>query len=492
MRRLAPAALLLGLAAMPAAARAEQFVLFDVTFTYTKADADNARPSKSHFYVKGDLINKDRPRDWTAPVDYRNGTAHVRLEVLEKPPGGAPTTWTICYIPNKGRSNGYGCMGTGVYREAGIYERDVAMTEFWENRSIVWEEGIKQMDLVIKDDSGGQGHAHRRKDPERYFPTKVRITVVQVSAGSKYDPKQVPAPASRDAPAGVARIREDARALAPLASTDLARAFLKAADSLPAVAPRTLHFDQASKSYLTDREAGLRADRAGLKVVPVDESFFYNTRYGSPLAYARPMEILGRAGLADLAGRKVADLGCGGIGPIRLMAAMGADALGIDVDPTLAALYGRDDLGRLGKGNVDIAIGRYPQDEAIRARVSGLDVFLSKNTLKRGYVHPDRGKAFIDLGPDAAFLEGLRAAIKPGGYALIYNLGPAPGKDYLPMADIRCPFPREAWERAGFRVEAIDADDSEAARKMGVTLGWGDAAAMEKNIFASYTLARRP
>jgi len=170
----------------------EQFVLFDTTFTYTKADADNSKPSKSHFYVKGDLINKDRPKDWTTPVDYRNGTAHVRLEVLDKPPGGAPTTWTICYIPNKGQGNGYGCMGAGIYREAGVYERDVPMTEFWENRSIIWEQGIKQMDLVIKDDSGGQGHAHKRKDAELYFPTRVRMTVVQVSAGSKYDPKLVP------------------------------------------------------------------------------------------------------------------------------------------------------------------------------------------------------------------------------------------------------------------------------------------------------------
>jgi hypothetical protein len=198
-RRFAPAALLLGLAIIPMAARAEQFVLFDVTFTYTKSDADNSKPSKSHYYVKGDLINKDRPRDWTAPVDYRNGMAHVRLEVLDKPPGGAPTTWTICYIPNMGQGNGYGCMGTGVYREAGVYERDVPMTEFWENKSIVWSEGIKQMDLVIKDDSGGQGHAHKREDHERYFPTKVRITVVQVSAGSKYDPTLVPGlPAKAD------------------------------------------------------------------------------------------------------------------------------------------------------------------------------------------------------------------------------------------------------------------------------------------------------
>jgi hypothetical protein len=172
--------------------RAEQFVLFDVTFTYTKEDADNSKPSKSHYYVKGDLINPDRPKDWTHPVDYRNGTVHIRTEVIEKPAGGEPTTWTLCYIPNKGQKNGYGCTGTVVYREKGVYEQDVSMKTFWQNDSIVWSEGIKQMDLVIKDGSGGSGHAHKRPDHEKFFPTKVRITMVQVSAGAKYDPTLVP------------------------------------------------------------------------------------------------------------------------------------------------------------------------------------------------------------------------------------------------------------------------------------------------------------
>jgi hypothetical protein len=171
---------------------ADQFVLFDVTFTFTKADADNSTPSKSHYYVKGDKINPLRPKDWTAPVDYRNGTVHIRAEVIEKPPGGEPTTWSICYIPNKGQGNGYGCTGTDLYREKGVYEKDVSMKSFWQNDAIVWSEGIKQMDLVMKDGSGGSGHAHKRADFEKFFPTKMRFTVVQVSAGAKYDPAQVP------------------------------------------------------------------------------------------------------------------------------------------------------------------------------------------------------------------------------------------------------------------------------------------------------------
>src|SRR4051794_38714476 len=86
--------------AAPSLADAEQFLLFDVTFTYTKANADTSTPSKSHYYVREPVLNPARPRDWTSPVDYRNGTVHIRAEVIEKPAGGEPTTWTICYIPN--------------------------------------------------------------------------------------------------------------------------------------------------------------------------------------------------------------------------------------------------------------------------------------------------------------------------------------------------------------------------------------------------------
>jgi hypothetical protein len=178
-------------------APAQQFVLFDATFTYTKQDADTSKPSKSHYYVRGKMLNADRPKDWTAPVDYRNGTVHIRLEVLDKPAGGAPTTWTVCYIPNKGRKAGYGCTGTQVYKEKGVYERDVKMTQFWQNDCIVWEKGIKEVHLVMKDDSGGAGHAHTRPDPERYFPTRVRITVTQVAKGAKYDPKLAPNPPAK-------------------------------------------------------------------------------------------------------------------------------------------------------------------------------------------------------------------------------------------------------------------------------------------------------
>ncbi len=192
MKKIAQILFLLALPLFSMAQKNNQFVLFDVQFEYTKENADNSTPSKSHFYVKGERINANRPIDWTSPIDYRNGKVHVRLEVLKKAEGNFPTVWTLCYIPNHGQGNGYGCTNTPIYTEAGVYEKDIEMTSFWENESIIWSEGIKQMDLVIKDDSGGQGHAHKRADSEHFFPTTVRITMVQVPAGEEYDPNLLP------------------------------------------------------------------------------------------------------------------------------------------------------------------------------------------------------------------------------------------------------------------------------------------------------------
>lgn len=173
-------------------AEAEQFVLFDVTFTFTKEEADNSKPNPSHIYLKDDRLNPARPKDWLAPIDYRNGTAHLRVEVLDKPAGGEATTWSVCYMPFKGQAKGYGCLGAPVYKEAGVYEKDIPMTSFWQNDNIVWTEGVREVHLVMKDGSGGNGHAHKRADHEKFFPTRVRMTLVQVSAGAKYDPALVP------------------------------------------------------------------------------------------------------------------------------------------------------------------------------------------------------------------------------------------------------------------------------------------------------------
>jgi hypothetical protein len=72
-----------------------------------------------------------------------------------------------------------------------VHEKDLDMNRFWQNEDIIWSQGIKEMHLVIKDDHNL--HAHKRPDPAKFFPTKVRMTLIQVSKGAKYDPKLAPA-----------------------------------------------------------------------------------------------------------------------------------------------------------------------------------------------------------------------------------------------------------------------------------------------------------
>jgi hypothetical protein len=44
------------------------------------------------------------------------------------------------------------------------------------------------MHLVMKDTDDAAGHAHKRADATKFFPTTVRITMTQVAAGAKYAP----------------------------------------------------------------------------------------------------------------------------------------------------------------------------------------------------------------------------------------------------------------------------------------------------------------
>lgn len=173
----------------PKASHAEQFTLFDVTFNFTWQDAINSTPSKSHYYVKSDKLNAQRPTNWMAPIDYRTGKVHIYLEVLEKPAGGQKQGWALCYVGG----GSYGCPYTKYYTEKGVYESEVDMTSFYNNATIDWTKGITEVDLVYTINDSGQGHVHFFPElQDKTTPTKVRIAMVQVSKGSTYDPSKLP------------------------------------------------------------------------------------------------------------------------------------------------------------------------------------------------------------------------------------------------------------------------------------------------------------
>jgi SAM-dependent methyltransferase len=309
------------------------------------------------------------------------------------------------------------------------------------------------------------------------------------------------------APPQPSALPAEARKLQPLARSALGRAFLKAAEGAPPYASRTVYRRGQAREWLGAAAFAqlMAADCAAWTPVTIAEDIYQGLFYGSPLAYLLPLERIGEAGFGGLRGKRMADFGHGGIGQLRLFAELGAAAVGIDVDLLQPVLYAAPaDQGPLGKagGSVKLVHGRFPADPRAVAEVGGgYDLFLSKNTLKRGYIHPAEKvdpRLLVDLGADdPTFLKAVARALKPGGWLVIYNLSPAPnvaGKPYRPMADGRCPFSADDLAAAGFETLVRDGVDDKAARALGAALGWDTPPVnlkLEDDLFARITVARR-
>ncbi len=337
---------------------------------------------------------------------------------------------------------------------------------------------------------------------------------------------RLPSSATPDAPRAtttsptVRRLINEASALMPLAQSDLAKRFLTATESLPAVAPRTVYVNEMTREYYSPREfADLpEATRIKLNKTELDDYRYYYTKYGSPLAFFRALDIATSLGMADVSGKRILDFGYGSIGHLRLLASLGANMTGVDPDSYLDALYsdagdqgsvppaaghGRGIFG--GRGSITLAHGYYPKEAAMVTRVGqGYDIIFSKNTLKRGYLKPERKadkRQLIDLGvSDEVFLKTLVNALNPGGKIVIYNLYPTPSgpkEVYKPYADGRSPFTREQYEKAGLKVLAFEAEDNIAIRKIARALKWDKNEKGETidnpdtNLFAMYTVLER-
>jgi SAM-dependent methyltransferase len=289
--------------------------------------------------------------------------------------------------------------------------------------------------------------------------------------------------------AGVSAIQRDAKALRPLVQTDLAIRFLAASADLPSIGSRSIfHNDKRTQWFSSAEAAKLPEDqRKALHERPIDESIYYDTKYGSPLAYSRPIDLLGQSGLTQFSSKRILDFGYGTIGHLGLMASCGADVVGLDVDPFLTALYSEpSDQGAVktrdgSQGQIRLVNGRFSEDAVRKAVGDGYDLIISKNTLKRGYVHPPPEEhvpqsQMVELDvDDESFIKLMFEMLKPGGRFLIYNLCPkqaAPGQKYIPWADGRCPFDQSLLEKTGFKVIQFDRDDSDAARSMGRVLQW--------------------
>jgi SAM-dependent methyltransferase len=295
-----------------------------------------------------------------------------------------------------------------------------------------------------------------------------------------------------------ATIASEADAMRALVRTPATHAFLDAARALPAIKPRQVYQRGTDRKALLSAAQFRQLPPAQAKAYAAktrDEAYYYTTGYGTPVAFARPLDIALGLSKAPLKGMRIVDFGFGSIGHLKMLAAAGAHVTGIDVDPRLASLYADpSDTGPSGAGSVALHFGRFP---ALNAELppGPFDVFITKNTLKRGYIHPERPakpEHLIDLGcSDARFLLSVAGLLKAGGLFVIYNISPpqAPAdKPYIPWADGRSPFDRKAIESAGFEVLAFDVDDSATVHQMAKLLNWGDAG---QTFVGTYTVLRK-
>jgi SAM-dependent methyltransferase len=316
---------------------------------------------------------------------------------------------------------------------------------------------------------------------------------------------------SAPASSPVATLRAEAERLRPRAECAGTRAFLDAVAALPEIGERSLLYDAKTRRVVSeaDFEALGEDERARYAPTPFDGEFYYTTKYGSPLAYTRALDVLGLAlgqsGNDVLSGKRVLDFGYGGIGHLRLLASLGCDVVGVDVDPLLANYYRAEDQGAIASaksggaaGKLALVHGRWPADASVQSAVGGgYDYVLSKNTLKKGYVRPAQKadpRMLIQLGVEPTeFLSEVARALKPGGAFLIYNICPAqdPAR-YKPMSDGASPFTRDEYAAAGFDVLLLDQDERAACQELGLALDWpAQGMDIEDDLFAWVTLVRK-
>lgn len=317
-------------------------------------------------------------------------------------------------------------------------------------------------------------------------------------------------------PDAVDMLRKEAGSLIPLANNMDVRRFMFATTWLPAInQPREVYLGKGGIALTKEKyEALPEAERSAYTKREFDGYGFYYTKYGSPLAYMRPLDLACDAigGDRPLKQKKILDYGYGTIGHLRLLASQSADVTGVDVDPVLPALYSEaDDQGKVPgagleevppAGKLTLVHGRWPADASAAAKVGGdYDLIISKNTLKNGFLnpeHPADKRTQIDLGVgQEEFVAKLAGALKPGGVLIIYNICPKQKEkpeEYIPWADGKCPFPREMLEEAGFEVVEYNKDDTEFCRRMGAALEWNQGPHpmdLENDLVAEYTLVRK-
>ncbi len=168
----------------PGIARAEQFVLFDVTYVHATTNT-----VMGHYYIKP---SAETPTNWVSPINYSQGTAYFHLEVFSKPTDQG-SQFHICFF---GKGSNYACGPyTKTYTKPGVYDWSAKLPTFYQYNQVDWSKGLDRMPLILTDSTPvniGVENVGAAK-AALYMPTMVRVVGIMVSPGGTYVP---PGPAS--------------------------------------------------------------------------------------------------------------------------------------------------------------------------------------------------------------------------------------------------------------------------------------------------------
>jgi hypothetical protein len=161
------------LMAAPRRAHAEQFLLLDLTY-----EATSANTKDSHYNAKPAA---GIPANWRSPINYANGSAHVRFEVLSKP-STVKTLYNICF-----ENANPACMGyPPAYTGPGVTTFSGQFSSFWNYSAVDWTQPITTVSLILKNEGGTKVQGN----PD-FYPYKMRVTITIVSPGGTYMPPDI-------------------------------------------------------------------------------------------------------------------------------------------------------------------------------------------------------------------------------------------------------------------------------------------------------------
>lgn len=177
------------------AAHADQFVIADATYTHS-----GQTTSDSHYPV---MPTAETPANWQSPVDYTQGSVHVRLEVKTMP-SATPTRFQVCFE----MQTNYCCTDQApAYTAPGVYEWDTDVEQLWRPGPVDFTTGVLRSQLILKDTNNGKPSPENvgEETSALYMPTDLSVTVTVVSNGAEYEPPggpMVPSGGSGGATAG--------------------------------------------------------------------------------------------------------------------------------------------------------------------------------------------------------------------------------------------------------------------------------------------------